>query len=134
MIKRAGGVDVLATSGEHSKVMTMDAVAAAAPEVVLVAPCGYGVERAAEEARRLVASSDWNLPDDCAVWALDGNALTSRPGPRLVDGIEVMARIFNPALFTPIDDTYALRISSSSKGGPPRSPAAPRTPASATTR
>lgn len=111
MITRAGGVDVLATAGEHSKVVEMEAVAAAAPEIVLVAPCGYGVERAAEEARRLVASTEWNLPGECAVWALDGNALTSRPGPRIVDGIEVMARIFNPALFTPVDESYARRIS-----------------------
>ena len=133
MIRRAGGTDVLASTGDHSKVVTMDSVAAAAPEIAIVAPCGYGVKRAAEEARRLVASRGWNLPADCAVWAVDGNALTSRPGPRLVDGIEVMARIFNPSLFSPVDAAYAVCVSSSSTDGPRPSPAAPRTPASATT-
>jgi iron complex transport system substrate-binding protein len=134
MIHRAGGSDVLASQGEHSKVVTPAAVAQAAPEIVLVAPCGYGVERAAAEARRLLASPEWPLPESVAVWALDGNALTSRPGPRLVDGIEVMARIFNPSLFSPVDPAYATCVSSSSRAAPPPAPAAPRTPASATTR
>ena len=134
MIRRAGGTDVLASQGDHSKVVTPADVAQAAPDIVLVAPCGYGIERAAAEARRLVASPAWPLPGRVAVWALDGNALTSRPGPRLVDGIEVMARIFNPSLFSPGDPSYATCVSSSSRGAPPPAPAAPRTPASATTR
>jgi iron complex transport system substrate-binding protein len=110
MIKRAGGADILAASGDHSKVVSPASVAAATPDVVLVAPCGYGLERAAFEARRLLAQPEFSFLGECEVWALDGNALTSRPGPRLVDGIEVMARIFNPSLFTPVDDSYAVRI------------------------
>lgn len=113
MIRRAGGADVLASPGDHSKVVTPGAVAGAAPDVVIVAPCGYGVERAAVEARRLLASPAWALPASVAVWALDGNALTSRPGPRLVDGIEVMARIFNPSLFSPVDPAYARAMTPS---------------------
>jgi iron complex transport system substrate-binding protein len=116
MIRRAGGTDVLASQGDHSKVVAFAEVATAAPEVVIVAPCGYGIERAAEEARRLRASAAWTLPDSVAVWALDGNALTSRPGPRLVDGVEVMARIFNPSLFSAVDPAYAVCISPSSSG------------------
>lgn len=118
MIRRAGGTDVLASQGDHSRVVTPDAVIAANPDVVLVAPCGYGVERAAEEARRLVASPAWAPAEHTAVWALDGNALTSRPGPRLVDGIEVMARIFNPPLFSPVDPAFAVCVSRSSGGVP----------------
>jgi iron complex transport system substrate-binding protein len=132
MIRRAGGTDVLASQGDHSKVITAEAVIAAAPDVVLVAPCGYGVQRAAAEARRLVASSAWAPLAGAAVWALDGNALTSRPGPRLVDGIEVMARIFNPSLFSPVDPAFAECVSSSSRAVPQPAPTAPRTPASAT--
>lgn len=134
MIKRAGGADILAATGEHSKVVAPESVAAAMPDVVLVAPCGYGLERAACEARRLMSKPEFNFLGECEVWALDGNSLTSRPGPRLVDGIEIMARIFNPGLFTPVGDSYAVRISLSSKDGRPRSPAEPRTPASATIR
>jgi iron complex transport system substrate-binding protein len=134
MIRRAGGTDVLGTAGEHSKVVTFDSIAAALPDVALVAPCGYGIDRAAAEARRIVASPEWNLPPATAVWALDANALTSRPGPRLVDGIEVMARMFNPGLFSAMDPSFATCVSSSSTDGRRRAPAAPRTPASATTR
>ncbi len=110
MIRRAGGTDVLAANGDHSKVVAPEAVAEAQPDIVLVAPCGYDVERAGEEARRLLADGAVELPSHCSVWALDGNALTSRPGPRLVDGIEVMARIFNPSLFTPVDARYATCV------------------------
>jgi iron complex transport system substrate-binding protein len=133
MIRRAGGIDVIASIGEHSKVVAFDIITAANPDIVLVAPCGYGLERASEEARRLVTSPAWNLSAATEVWALDGNSLTSRPGPRLVDGIEVMARIFNPSLFTPADASYARCVSSSSRDGRPRAPATPQTRASATT-
>lgn len=134
MIRRAGGVDALAPDGGHSKVVTIADVAAAKPDIVLFAPCGYGVERAADEARRVLASPAWSFAGECDVWALDGNALTSRPGPRLADGIEVMARIFNPPLFSPVEADCATRVSSSSRDGRRPAPAAPRTPASAPTR
>ena len=134
MIRRAGGLDVLAPDGGHSKVVAAADVGAARPDVVLIAPCGYGVDRATEEARRVLGTAPWRFANGCDVWAMDGNALTSRPGPRLVDGIEVMARIFNPTLFSPVDPGYATRVSSSSTDGRPPVPAAPRTPASATTR
>jgi iron complex transport system substrate-binding protein len=120
MIRRAGGTDVLASPGEHSKVVGFETVAAAEPEVVLVAPCGYGLERAASGARRLLASAAWTLPDSIAVWALDGNALTSRPGPRLVDGVEVMARIFNSSMFSEVDPACATCVRPSSAVAPVR--------------
>ena len=134
MIRRAGGIDALAPDGGHSRVVTAADVAAARADVVLFAPCGYGTDRATEEARRVLAAPAWSFAAACEACALDGNALTSRPGPRLVDGIEVMARIVNPALFSPVDPAHATRVSSSSRDVPPRAPAPPRTPASATTR
>ena len=110
MVHRAGGIDVLATAGEHSKVVTLDAIIAADPEIVLIAPCGYGLDRAVAESQRLLAMQEWRFLQARPVWALDANALTSRPGPRLVDGIEVMARIFNPSLFTPINASHARAV------------------------
>ncbi len=110
MVHRAGGIDVLATAGEHSKVVTLDTVIAADPEIVLIAPCGYGLDRAVAEARRLIALPEWGWLQTQTVWALDANALTSRPGPRLIDGIEVMARIFNPSLFAPINSSLARAV------------------------
>lgn len=99
MVRRAGGVDVLGTAGAHSTTVTPEALAAAAPDVVLVAPCGYDLPRAAAEARALLDDPAWAWLAGRAVWALDANALLSRPGPRLVDGVEVLARLLHPALF-----------------------------------
>lgn len=109
-VKRAGGIDVLGTAGAHSVPVSLEALAAAAPEVVLVAPCGYGLEAAVAEARRLLDTPGWGWLAGRAVWALDANGLVSRPGPRVVDGIEAMARIFNPACFTPLDPAHARRV------------------------
>lgn len=109
-VKRAGGVDVLGVAGAHSVGRTMDEVRATDPEFVLVAPCGYSLSRAAAEARRMLARDEWSWLAGKQVWALDANGLVSRPGPRVVDGIETMARIFNPTLFTAIDARHASRV------------------------
>lgn len=99
MVRRAGGYDVLATEGERSHPITFADLAAAAPEVVVVAPCGYSAERAAVEGRALLAQPEWASVPATRVWALDGNALLSRPGPQLVDGIEAFAALLHPTLF-----------------------------------
>jgi iron complex transport system substrate-binding protein len=109
-IKRAGGVDVLGVAGAHSVPVSMDALREAAPEIVLFAPCGYSVAAAAEEARRCLMKPEWEWATDRQVWAMDANGLTSRPGPRVVDGIEAMARIFNPSLFTEVAGAHAVRV------------------------
>jgi iron complex transport system substrate-binding protein len=110
MVKRAGGVDVLAKPGEHSVVKTLDEVRASDPEILLIAPCGYDLPRATEEAERLLALPGWEWAQERQVFALDANAFASRPGPRLVDGIEVMARLFNPNLFSPVDPAFARAV------------------------
>lgn len=110
MVKRAGGIDVLAKPGEHSVVVTLDAVRAAEPDVILIAPCGYDLARSVLEAERLLALPDWQWMRERRVFAIDANAFASRPGPRLVDGIEVMARLFNPDLFTPVDPLFAHEL------------------------
>lgn len=102
MVRRAGGIDVLAQPGEHSRVVEPSAIREAAPEFLLFAPCGYPLPRAVEEARATLARKEWAWARRLQLAAMDGHALTSRPGPRLVDGIEVMARLFNPALFSPL--------------------------------
>jgi iron complex transport system substrate-binding protein len=110
MVRRAGGTDVLATSGQHSRIIPIREIAESCPEVVLVAPCGYGLARSVDEAARLLALPEWEPLRGAAVWALDANAFTSRPGPRVVDGIEVMARIFNPPLFPALDPRHAAQV------------------------
>lgn len=112
MVRRAGGTDVLARPGEHSVIVTLDAVRAADPEVILVAPCGYDLPAAMAEGERLLSLPEWSwaLAGGRRVFAVDANAFASRPGPRLVDGVEVFARCFNPDLFTPLDASAATRL------------------------
>ena len=115
MVHRAGGVDTLAKRGEHSVVVTRDAVRDADPEVILIAPCGYDLARAQQEGERLLALDGWAWARTRRVYAIDANAFASRPGPRLVDGIEVFARCFSPALFSPLDTGRAAPLTTAAR-------------------
>jgi iron complex transport system substrate-binding protein len=110
MIRRAGGVDVVGKPGEHSRTIDVDALRDADPEIVIVAPCGYNLTRATAEARRLLALPEWQWAKSRSVWAIDANAFASRPGPRLVEGVEIFARIFNPGLFSALDPAHGNRL------------------------
>jgi iron complex transport system substrate-binding protein len=94
LIDLAGGEDVLGFAGEHSEQSSWEAVAAAQPDVVVVMPCGYDGPRAFEEADayrdRLAALGAKRIV------AVDAAAYFSRPGPRLVDGVELMAHVLHP--------------------------------------
>jgi iron complex transport system substrate-binding protein len=94
LIEYAGGVDVLGLAGEHSEVRSWEKVAAAQPEVVVVMPCGYDAERALEEAYDF--ADELEAVGAKRVVAVDAAAYFSRPGPRLVDGLELMAHILHP--------------------------------------
>jgi iron complex transport system substrate-binding protein len=96
LVELAGGEDVLGLAGEHSEQTTWEVVAAARPEVVVCMPCGYDAPRAhleatlfAHELRRVGAGT---------VVAVDAAATFSRPGPRLVDGLELLAHVLHPEL------------------------------------
>ena len=91
LVAAAGGDPVLARAGQRSVETTFEAVAAARPEVVVVASCGFDLEGSAAHA---VAVLD-RLPADAAVWAVDANAVMVRPGPRVVDGVEVLAELLH---------------------------------------
>jgi iron complex transport system substrate-binding protein len=94
LIEYAGGLDVAGLSGEPSEVSSWEELASLQPEVVVVMPCGYDLERAHEEAE--------TYGDELAeigarrVVAVDANALFSRPGPRLVDALELLAHLLHP--------------------------------------
>jgi len=94
MIELAGGIPLLGTGGEKSRRVTWDDVHAARPDVVVVAPCGYDREGSQSLADDLVASGV--LPAGVPVHAVDANASWARPGTRLVDGIEELARLLHP--------------------------------------
>src|SRR3954468_7318839 len=99
MIEHAGGIDLLGLAGEKSRVASWEEIEASRPQVVVAMPCGYGADRAAAEAyqhaeriARLGASR---------VVAVDASSYFSRPGPRLVDGIELLAHVLHPSLVGP---------------------------------
>jgi iron complex transport system substrate-binding protein len=94
LIEHAGGEDLLGLPGEPSEQRTWEEVKAARPEVVVVMPCGYDVERAHEEAR-YYADELQQLGADRIVIA-DAAAWFSRPGPRLVEGLEWLAHVLHP--------------------------------------
>jgi iron complex transport system substrate-binding protein len=97
LIEYAGGVDVLGMPGEPSRTSGWEEVAAARPQVVVCMPCGYDAERALAEAgtygEELAALAAER------VVAVDAAAYFSRPGPRLVDGLELLAHVLHPERF-----------------------------------
>jgi iron complex transport system substrate-binding protein len=96
LIELAGGRDVLGFPGEHSTQTTWEAVAAAGPRVVVCMPCGYDAPRAHAEA--LVHAERLAALGAERVVAVDAAAYFSRPGPRLVDGVELLAHLLHPDL------------------------------------
>jgi iron complex transport system substrate-binding protein len=91
LVALAGGVDAAATAGSHSAQTAWPTIDRTAADVVLVLLCGFGVERTQAELNLHPAIADRLRKRGCPVWILDGNAYTSRPGPRLVNGAECIA-------------------------------------------
>ncbi len=102
MVRLAGGRELFAGPGERSVRLDWETVFEAAPEVLVLMPCGFDAARAAEEAEALPNLPGWSdLPAarDGRVWAVDANSFFSRPAPRLVEGVEILARILHPGAF-----------------------------------
>jgi len=102
MIELAGGHDVLGQKGKPSEKIQWKQVVELAPEVIVLMPCGFDVQRTANEATTLEHLEGWqDLPavKTGKVFAVNGHAFFSRPGPRLVDGLEILASIIHPEFF-----------------------------------
>jgi iron complex transport system substrate-binding protein len=103
MVEKAGGVDVFGRSGGISYRVTSQQIADCEADILLVMPCGYDVARTAREFRASGLSNQWReLPAVCSgqVFAVDANAYFSRSGPRLADGVELLAQIFHGDVFS----------------------------------
>jgi iron complex transport system substrate-binding protein len=103
-VRIAGGEDVLGTAGARSREIGWNDVLAAHPEIVIAMPCGWDAKRAAIEAARL------GSVDGARVLGVDGAAFFSRPGPRLVDGVELLASIFHPDAVSAPDGAIAVPV------------------------
>ena len=99
MVALAGGDSEPLAAGEPSRKLPWETMRALEPEVIVLMPCGFDAQRAAREAACLARLEGWfQLPalSKGRVYAVDGNAYFSRPGPRLVDGLEMLARLVHP--------------------------------------
>jgi iron complex transport system substrate-binding protein len=113
MVEIAGGIDGLGNKGEPARPTPWERVRSYAPEVIVLMPCGFGLERAAREAPLLYRLEGWHdLPavKRGTVYAVDGSAYFNRPGPRLIDGIEILAGLIHPEIFPPPSGDAARRL------------------------
>jgi iron complex transport system substrate-binding protein len=112
MVERAGGEAVLGNGGDHASATTWQAVADAAPDIVVVAPCGFHLEAAVDQARSVrthLAGTPAEAHDE--IWAIDADAYVVRPGPRVVGGVELLSWIIGGALGDPPIDGAVARVS-----------------------
>jgi iron complex transport system substrate-binding protein len=102
LVALAGGHDLLGTAGAHSHWITWDDVIAADPDVVILVPCGFTLDRVVAEAESPAIRNRLKMLRAFRagrVYAVDGHHLFNRPGPRLVDSLEVLAEIVHPGMF-----------------------------------
>src|SRR5438094_101280 len=98
-IRRAGGWDLLGDAGERSVQTTWQAIRDVDPEMLVLMPCGFHLDETVEEWNRTPRPAFWDELEAARrgqIFAVDGSAYFSRPGPRIVDGIELLAEIFDP--------------------------------------
>jgi iron complex transport system substrate-binding protein len=101
MVEIAGGEDVLGRKGADSVRISWSDIASWSPEVLLVSPCGFGTEKSVELTKQLLRQPGWSeLPAvrQQRVFAVDANAYFARPGPRVVDGVELLAHLIHPEI------------------------------------
>ncbi len=98
----AGGDNLFGRAGEHSPWMKLEELAAADPEVIMIAPCGFDIARTLIELPPLVRDPRWSKLSavrDRRVFIADGNQYFNRPGPRLVESLEILAELLHPEAF-----------------------------------
>ncbi len=108
LVQAGGGTSLLGRPGENSVGVDWDTIRSADAEVVVVSPCGYRLDGAAELADAVIAAD--RVPLAAEVWAVDADAYMVRPGPRVVDGAEIIATILHPDVAGQPDPTTARRL------------------------
>ncbi|MGI9271920.1 MAG: cobalamin-binding protein [Woeseiaceae bacterium] len=105
LVELAGGIDVLGASGRASSTLDWGTIVEQEPDVLFIACCGFRTERALEDVREVSSTDAWRqLPavQSGRVYIADGNAYFSCPGPRLIDGLEIMAHALHPDVHPPL--------------------------------
>ena len=102
IVEIAGGIPVLTTKGKHSAYIVFEDIIKEDPDVIVLMPCGFSIQRTLEEINLLLGLSEWsNLKavQNNKIYIADGNQYFNRSGPRITDSIEIMAEIINPKQF-----------------------------------
>jgi len=102
LIERAGGIPLGTTPGDHAPTLTKDALRGLNPDVVVINPCGFALHRTLEEISLLCTALPWDTWPatlNGRVYAVDGNAYFNRPGPRIVESLEILAACVHPKVF-----------------------------------
>lgn len=97
LVEMAGGISVTGEAGKHSPWMTMDQLAAADPDLIVILPCGFDLARSVSESNPLFDDEQFRslrAVESGQVFAVDGNSYFNRPGPRLVESAELLAHLF----------------------------------------
>jgi iron complex transport system substrate-binding protein len=112
-VEIAGGDPAFGKAGQRSVITTAEEIRAYAPEVIVLIPCGYYKEDILRQLPAAHLPEGWNdLPavKSGEVWATDATSYFSRPGPRVVEGVEILARILHPEIFGLPEETQAVRV------------------------
>ena len=112
-VEIAGGDHAFGRAGQRSVTTTAEEISAYAPEVIVLIPCGYykaDILRQLPGANLPAGWKDLPAVKSGEVWATDATSYFSRPGPRVVDGVEILARILHPEIFGAPDDDQAVRV------------------------
>jgi iron complex transport system substrate-binding protein len=102
LVELAGGNPIFGSIGKHSPYLEWEALAAADPEVMIIMPCGFDLDRTRQETHSLKQHPEWSslrAVRTGKVFITDGNSYFNRPGPRLVDSLEILAEILHPDSF-----------------------------------
>lgn len=102
LVAMAGGVNLFGETGRHSPWMSWDELTSKDPDVIFISPCGFDIARTLEETHLLTGKPAWDKLKAVRagrVFIGDGNQYFNRPGPRLVESLEILAEILHPALF-----------------------------------
>jgi len=104
LVSLAGGDPCLSTVGQHSSWLTWEQFLAADPDIIVCMPCGFDLQQTTQATQELAQHPQWQqlrAVQNHQIYVTDGNQYFNRPGPRLVDSMELLAEIFHPHIFTP---------------------------------
>jgi len=102
LVGLAGGVNLFGVAGKHSPWMQWEELVKKDPDVIVVMPCGFDIQRTQKEMSALTQRPEWknlNAVHHGRIYVTDGNQYFNRPGPRLVESLEILAEIFHPHVF-----------------------------------